>query len=775
MKKINRKQEFFFIPSKYLRIMVYNLETEQCMEIILVEGCGFCFGVNRAMKLATDAAATYGKICTLGPLIHNPQELERIRPRISAVASLDEVTGDAVLIRSHGVSPKLLEAAGARGLSIIDGTCPFVEKAQRLAKAWTEDGYQVVIVGDAGHPEVVGVRGWADDRALVVADTAEAEALPEMDRVAVIAQTTERKDRFSDCVEVLQKKARVLVAECTICDHTEKVRRATEKLASQVDAMIVVGGKNSSNTRKLAQISKAAHIDVYHVETAAELDFDIVRGYQRVGITAGASTPQHIIEEVVKRMTELENLTVEEKEEVAEAAVEQASSECAPEESAEKTENSAASEEGTEEPKAEEAKSELDAFTEEYGDMKEIRRGARVKGVVVQVKDDELLVDIGGKSEGVLSSSELSTEDAKNIRERFHVGDEIDVLILRRENPEGYPVLSKRRVDQDIAWDKLAELKQNKTIVSGMVTDVVKGGVLVDVGLRGFVPASLVALGYVEDLNTMLGQELQMKIIECDKHSNKLVLSAKAVLRNASKAQKEKTWAEIAEGQTRKGVVRRLTNFGAFVDLGGVDGLLHVSEMAWYRVNHPSDLLREGAELEVYLLNVDTENEKISLGLKQLIPNPWTLAKEKYPEGSIIPAKVMRTTTFGAFLEVEPGVEGLVHISQLANHRVEKTEDVVNTGDVVQVKVLSVDPEAKRMSLSIKATLPAEEEVPMEEMPAEAVPAEEAPVEEAPVEEAPVEEAPAEEAPVEEAPVEEAPVEEAPVEETDEEDLPAQA
>ena len=367
--------------------------------------------------------------------------------------------------------------------------------------------------------------------------------------------------------------------------------------------------------------------------------------------------------------------------------------------------------------------SDADTFAQEYGDMKEIRRGARVKGVVVQVKDDELLVDIGGKSEGVLSASELTPDDAKHIRERFAIGDEIDVLILRKENQEGYPVLSKRRVDQDIAWDKLAQLKQDKEIVTGTVTDVVKGGVLVDVGIRGFVPASLLSLGYVEDLSSYIGKELQMKIIECDKHSNKLVLSAKAVLRKASQAQKEKTWAEIAEGQTRKGIVRRLTNIGAFVDIGGVDGLLHVSEMAWYRVNRPSDLLKEGDEIEVYILGVDAENEKISLGMKQLTPNPWSQAKDKYPEGSIIPAKVMRTTDFGAFLEVEPGVEGLVHISQLAHHHVEKTEDVVKPGDVVQVKVISVDPESKRMSLSIKATQPND----VEEAPAESA---EAPVEE---------------------------------------------
>ena len=725
------------------------------MELILVKDCGFCFGVRRAVDLAERAAAAYGHVDTLGPLIHNEQELRALAPRISAVERAEDCAGKVLLIRSHGVGPEAHDHAAALGLQVIDATCPFVKKAQRLACMWANLGYQVVVVGDRSHPEVQGICGWTGDRALVVADAGEAEKLDHFPRLAVLAQTTEKRDNFDRCVAALREKTADLQIKNTICDHTEQVRAATAELAQRVDAMIVIGGRHSSNTLKLAQVSACSGIPVFHVETAGELDMDIVRGFGKIGITAGASTPQHIIEEVVTSMSELENVEVEVKE-TAEAVeetapvVEEAPAEPAAEPAAEQAEEPAA------EPAAEasaapaEESEDVDAFAQEYGDMKEIRRGARVKGVVVQVKDDELLVDIGGKSEGVLSSSELSKEDAENIRERFHVGDEIDVLILRRENQEGYPVLSKRRVDQDIAWDRLAQLKADKAVVSGVVTDVVKGGVLVDVGLRGFVPASLVALGYVEDLSTYVGKELQMKIIECDKHSNKLVLSAKAVLRNASKQLKEKTWAEIAEGQTRHGVVRRLTNFGAFVDIGGVDGLLHVSEMAWYRVNHPSDLLKEGDELDVYILGIDQENEKISLGLKQLIPNPWTLAQDKYPVGSIISAKVMRTTTFGAFLEVEPGVEGLVHISQMANHRVEKTEDVVKPGDVVDVKVLAVDPEAKRMSLSIKATLPEGEDIPTPAPAAEEAPAEEAPVEEAPAEEAAPAEAPAEEAPAEE-------------------------
>ena len=670
------------------------------IKILKAAHIGFCQGVRRAMDMAKQASLEK-PICTLGPLIHNPQVIQSMLPRIRPVEGLEQIEGDRVLIRSHGVGPDVLQEAKQRGLQVLDATCPFVQRAQQLAARLTAEGWQVVILGDATHPEVIGICGWTGGKAWVIRDEKEAADIPRGRKIALLAQTTQREDVFAACADTLRTLTETLLVENTICHHTVNLQNATALLAEQVDAMVVIGGHNSSNTKKLALISQEKGAAVYWIETPEQVDIAIVRGHQRIGITAGASTPEHIIEEVVRRMTVLENMENQVEETTAEAT--ETPCDCG---ATSATEGAPAGEAAptAEEPTQEQ--SDADTFAQEYGDMKEIRRGARVKGVVVQVKDDELLVDIGGKSEGVLSASELTPDDAKHIRERFAIGDEIDVLILRKENQEGYPVLSKRRVDQDIAWDKLAQLKQDKEIVTGTVTDVVKGGVLVDVGLRGFVPASLVSLGYVEDLSSYIGKELQMKIIECDKHSNKLVLSAKAVLRKASQAQKEKTWAEIAEGQTRKGIVRRLTNFGAFVDIGGVDGLLHVSEMAWYRVNRPSDLLKEGDEIEVYILGVDAENEKISLGMKQLTPNPWSQAKDKYPEGSIIPAKVMRTTDFGAFLEVEPGVEGLVHISQLANHHVEKTEDVVKPGDIVQVKVISVDPESKRMSLSIKATLP---------------------------------------------------------------------
>ncbi|MBR7114051.1 MAG: bifunctional 4-hydroxy-3-methylbut-2-enyl diphosphate reductase/30S ribosomal protein S1 [Firmicutes bacterium] len=683
------------------------------MEYRLAEHSGFCAGVRRAIDMAVECSREAGHpITTLGPLIHNADELARLGDCVRSVNTLDEVEHDTVLIRAHGVAPQVMREAEAKGLTVVDATCPLVRKAQLKAQELAEAGYRVVIVGEPGHPEVQGLLGWAGEGAVVVPDPAAAAELDISGKVGVISQTTQTKENFTEICMILARKADGLRRENTICAATRARQQSVRELAEWADLMIVLGGKSSANTKRLALISAESCANVLLAERARDLDWNIVRGAGKIGITAGASTPDWIIEEVIVAMEEMEKVVIPE-ENITEPEV--ALDEATP----------VAAEEVAEDKASVVEEDDQDAFAREYGMMQEIRRGSRVKGVIVQVKQDEMLVDIGSKSEGVLTSAELSREEAGRILELFHVGDEIEVLVIRRENQEGYPVLSKRRIDQEQAWDKLIAKQAADETVTGKVVEVVKGGLLVDVGIRGFIPASLVSLGYVEDLASYVGKELTLKIIECDKHSNKLVLSAKHVLRRLSKEQKAKTWAEIEEGQTRKGTVRRLTKFGAFVDIGGVDGLLHVSEMAWYRVNHPSDLLKEGDELDVYVLAVDQENEKISLGLKQLTPNPWSIAAEKYPEGATLTAKVMRTTSFGAFLEIEPGVEGLVHISQLAHKRVEKTEDVVKPGDEVEVKVLGVDPEAKRMSLSIKATQPA----PVEEAPAEEA------VEEAPVEE----------------------------------------
>jgi len=667
------------------------------LSVTVSENAGFCFGVKRTLALATSMFEKCGFIYSFGEIIHNPQEVERLKEKIIPIYNLDEIDNlehsVPILIRSHGVSPETISELENKQIYVVDATCPFVKKAQEWALAMVQEGYQVVVVGDAHHPEVEAIAGWAQYKAWVVENPQQAAGLPLVDKMGVLSQTTQTPENFLAVVEVLRQKASELKIHNTICEATIQRQQAALKLAETVDFMIVVGGKNSSNTKKLASICSSAGVQTIQIETASELNtpqlHSLFQHVLNVGVTAGASTPDWIIEEVVTKMTELEKMNEEENLNDVQVVTEEI--------------QEPVSAEGNDEKKQEEL--ELSFDQNEHYEMKEIRRGSRVKGVIVQIKKDELLIDIGSKSEGVLPASELINDEAANIFDKFHIGDEIEVLVLRKENKEGYPVLSKKRIDQEIIWDKLFQAKAEATILEGKVIEVVKGGLLLDVGIRGFVPASLVSLGFVEDLSTYIGKIIQVQIIECDKQSNKLVLSAKNVLKDEALKNKEKVWSKIAVGQTIKGVVRRLTNFGAFVDIGGVDGLLHVSEMAWYRVNRPSDLLKEGDEIDVYVLAVDPENNKISLGLKQLVANPWSIAVEKYSVDAIYEAKVMRIAPFGAFVQLEPGVEGLVHISQLAHHRVEKTEDVVKPGDMIQVKVLSVDPQAKRMSLSLKATV----------------------------------------------------------------------
>ena len=710
------------------------------MQVIRARSGGVCFGVKRALAAAEQAAQQFGEVYSLGPLIHNPQEVARLAScGIKWAEGIDEIHGSQMIIRSHGVGPELFTLAGLRGITIIDATCPFVKRAQDFARELVDEGYQLIVVGDQFHPEVQGIVGWSRHQAVVVENALEAQELPRAEKMAVIAQTTQSNQNFQQVVEVLRLKTGQLKIHNTICHATRERQEEAARLAEQVAVMLVVGGLNSANTRKLAQICAENGAVTYHIEKADQICRDWFFGVENVGLTAGASTPEWIIEEVLQAMMdmneqdqtkdmaekEVELLTAGEssaEEGAAEVAIEPEDSSAGEEKAAEEIPaGEPAAETAAEETPAEKMPDEKAAEEDESADetsfqeayergIKEVRRGERMIGTVVEIHDGEVLVDVGGKSEGVIFRSELSAYEAENIREAIKVGDQIEVLVMKRENEEGHPILSKKRVDQEVMWDKMQQAFDTGAIITGKVAEVVKGGLLVDSGVRGFIPASLVDLGFVEDLSCYVGKELTMKVIECDRAHNKLVYSPKAVLEAEQKKKKVATWADLAEGQTVQGTVRRLTSFGAFVDIGGIDGLLHVSEMAWYRVEKPSDILKEGDVMDVFILSADREKEKVSLGLKQLKPNPWSNAVERYPVGTIVKAKIVRTAPFGAFAQVEPGIEGLVHISQLALKRVVKTEDVVKPGDEVNVKILSVDPEAKRMSLSIRETLEEEAE-----------------------------------------------------------------
>lgn len=622
----------------------------------MADHAGFCFGVKRAIEITEKTVQqNQGPVYTYGPLIHNRQVVEKLAQQ--GVKKVDDITSEApgqLIIRSHGVTPEVFSAAEEYGHRVVDATCPFVGKAQRLARELDAQGYQVVVVGDKNHPEVQGIVGWTGGKAFVVENAAEADKITGYNRVGVISQTTQPEVNFNEVVRTLQSKGIEVKAYNTICHATNERQQAAVDLAQQVDLMIVVGGTNSANTGKLAKLCGSTGTPTYQVESADDLNAKWFVGVKRAGLTAGASTPSWVIEEVVNRMSEL----------------------------GEKMET-------------------MQEGMNEAVEVKTLRRGEMVSGTVVQISNSEILVDVGAKSDGVIPLRELTSYNA-DPQDVVQVGDQIDVVVVKEEDDEGRIVLSKERADVQKNWGRLEEAMEQGTVIEGVVREVVKGGLIVDVGVRAFLPASLVDVAYVEDLSKYVNETIKVKVIEMNSNRRKVVLSRKAVLEEEIKKAREELFARLEEGQVVKGVVRRLTDFGAFVDIGGVDGLLHISEMAWYRINHPSDVVSVDDEIEVQVLKVDKENEKVSLGLKQVLPNPWDSVDEKYHEGSIITAKVVRLAPFGAFVQLEPGVEGLVHISHLAEQHVEKPEDVVSEGEEVKVKILSVDAKAKRIRLSIR-------------------------------------------------------------------------
>lgn len=624
------------------------------MKVIQAEKAGFCFGVKRALDMAERTVQNSATV-SLGPLIHNQQVVDRMeRQGVHVINDVEEAQAGATLIvRSHGVPPEIYQTAQSKGIQVVDATCPFVQKAQRLATEASQRG-QVIVVGDKHHPEVQGILGWAGGNALAIETVQEAQELPSYEHVSVLAQTTQPIANFQRIVEELKHHTPELTVYNTICNATEERQTVARELSKKVDVMVVVGGKNSANTRKLAAIC-AEETETHLIETADELKDNWFKGIQTAGLTAGASTPDWIIEEVKNKMTEMNEM----------------------DDNALNMENWADS-------------------------MQKLHRGAVVTGTVVKLTPDEVFVDLGWKSEGIISRSELSVAPVTDPSEVVSVGDEIQVVVLRVENEEGNPVLSKRRADEEAAVERLEQLAESKQELQAKVTEVVKGGLLVDVGMRGFVPASQIQLGYVEDLNQLLGQTLRLRVIEFDRSKRKVILSQKVILAEEQVSKREKLFETIQEGDVVSGVVRRLADFGAFVDIGGVDGLLHVSDMAYTRIKHPSEVVKAGDEVEVQVLRVDKEHSKISLGLKQLKASPWETVGDKYPLGAVVTGTVVRIAPFGAFVKLEDGVDGLIHISQLSEKRVAKVEDVVKVGDQVQAKVIECKPEEKRISLSIR-------------------------------------------------------------------------
>lgn len=696
------------------------------MEVKMAKKAGFCFGVNRALNIASATVLENNdRVYTLGPLIHNQQVQAKLAEKgIKEITGLADIDRGTLIIRSHGVEPSVLEQAKDKGLNVIDATCPFVNKIHVYAGEMVNEGYNVVVVGDGSHPEVRGIIGWTGDRAVVVEDAQEASLLSLSGKTGIIAQTTQEQSNFASVVQTLRETGIEIKVYNTICHATAERQQAALELAGQVDVMIVAGGYNSSNTRKLVGICRSVGKTTYHVETADELNPVWFRGVTKAGLTAGASTPDWIIEEVRGRMSDIDEMagnggiaedeasTEEVKEEVSVEVSENAAEDQVEETSEETGEEAAPVDAGEEEDDDDDAAGAEEGM-EDTVEVKSLRQGEIVKGVVVHISQDEVMVDVGAKSEGIIPIRELSCCDVSSPQDIVKIGDEIEVCIIKAEDNEGKLILSKEKADAEKAWDSLDEALNSEDMVKGIVREVVKGGLLVDVGARAFLPASLVERGYVEDLSVYLGQEINARVIEINRGRKKIILSRKAVLEEEYARMRQDMLDNLQEGQVVNGTVRRLTQFGAFVDIGGVDGLLHISEMSWYRISHPSEVVKVGDEIDVKVLKVDRDSEKISLGLKQVLPNPWDTVDEKYPVGDIITAKVVRLAPFGAFVQLEPGVEGLVHISHLADRHVAKPDEVVTEGEEVNVKVLSVDKNEKRVRLSIREV--AKEKVQQEE------------------------------------------------------------
>lgn len=625
------------------------------MKVTMAAKAGFCFGVKRALEMAERTAETSLAV-SLGPLIHNQQVVKRLSERgIRVVDDLSEVTSNqALIIRSHGVAPSVYDGAAHKGVRVVDATCPFVQKAQRLAAESAQLGQQVIVMGDKLHPEVQGILGWAGEQAIPIQTVEEAKELPYYPHLAVLAQTTQLAENFSKIVEELKLHTSDIIVHNTICNATAERQKVARELAETVDVMVVVGGRNSANTRKLASICEE-RTKTYLIETADELETTWFSEAKNAGLTAGASTPDWIIEEVYKKMSEMN-----------------------------------------------ENEMNMERWIES---LQEIHLDARVSGTVVKINREEIFVDIGWKCEGVIPLNELSIGRPTHPEEVVAIGDIINAVVLRVENEEGYTVLSKRKADEEGAHERLENAAASKEEIKAKVVEVVKGGLVVDVGLRGFVPASQIQLGYVEDLNQFLGQTLRLRLIEFDSPKRKVVLSQKVILEEEQALKRQQLLETLKEGDVVSGVVRRIADFGVFIDIGGMDGLLHISDMAYTRIKHPSELLAVGDEVEVQVLRLDHQTGKLALGFKQLKESPWLQAAVNYPVGSIIQGKVVRITPFGAFVSLGAGVDGLVHISQLSEQRVNKVEDVLKVGEMVTAKVIQCKPEEKRISLSIREAM----------------------------------------------------------------------
>lgn len=644
-------------------------------EIRRAENAGFCFGVKQAIEKAEKAAEQNpGEIYSMGSLIHNERVTRDLEKRgIRVIESLDEISApgtvkdvplrDAtpkVIIRSHGEGRVLYQKAEERGIVLIDATCPFVARIHHLVN---DTDKQVVIVGDRNHPEVLGISGWCRKPAVIVSSYEEACEIPE-DDLFVVTQTTIREQMLRDVLRALEEQGKIYQVNNTICNATSKRQESCEKLARESDLMIVVGGRNSSNTKKLYEISKKNCANSYFVENIEDLPLKEVAKCNRIGIAAGASTPECTIKEVIARMSDV---TLENNE-----------------------------------------LNMNDLMDEIEKSLRLPRGGEIVTGKVHQVTDKEVIVNLGCKKDGILPISEVSLEEGQTLADAFKVDDEIKAKVIKTDDGDGGILLSKKKLEISANWEEIVKALEDKTVLEVKVTRPVNGGVIAEYKeVSGFIPLSQLSDHYVENAEEFVGQTMEVRVSRVDQRRNRAVFSHKLFLNEEKDKLVAEIWENLNVDDVVEGTVMRFTDYGAFVDIGGIDGLLHISEISWGKLKHPQEVLSIGQKINVKVLSMNAEKGKISLGLKQNQPEPWSVIDENYQVGQVIEGKVVQIKDYGAFVELEPGLDGLVHISEVAHKRVNDIADELTVGQTVDAKILDIDTERKRISLSIKQTLDA--------------------------------------------------------------------
>ena len=642
--------------------------------IRLAKTAGFCYGVDRAVKLAESEALKKGKkMYTLGPIIHNPFVVNSLKEKGVEVAnSASEIEENSkVVIRSHGISKQEMDILEAKHCEIVDATCPFVKKIHNICRDYSEKGYFIVVVGDEYHPEVQGILGWCDDAIVICDENQVDESFFADKKVCVVSQTTFERKKW----EKIKKKILKIEINCdiidTICNATAQRQAEIDEISAQSDAVIVVGGRESSNTKRLAHVAQKHLSNVFLIENADELENIDFSKFNSIGVTAGASTPACIIKEVIHMVEEKTTIN----------------------------------------------------FEEALENSKLANIGDTVKGTVIKISPTEVTVAIPfEKMDGIIPADEVTADPTVDIRTILKEGQEIEAFVYRRSDVEGFIGLSMRKLESLAGQKQLEEAYENGTPITSKIVEVVKGGVVAYAfGSKVFIPASQAAERYTEDLDSLLGTEATFKIINYDKRRRKIVGSVKTLAIAARKEKAEAFWATAEVGQKIKGVVKSVTNFGAFVDIGGVDGLVHVTELSWLHIKNPAEIVKPGDIMEVVILALDKENNKISLGHKSLEESPWKKAESTIKVDDVITCKIVRIVPFGAFAEIIPGVDGLIHISQIANKHIAKPEDVLSVGQEVQAKVVEANWEAQKIGLSMRALEEPVAEETTEEVKEEAV------------------------------------------------------